>query len=295
MLGTFNETTLPTQSEVTTQQPTVELFSIEEDKYSALREVELELKMNNESKQSNTDGTDDFGEFLSAEVPSTSMEEADLWGDWKKPEPPKETSTEFPSSKVENDDSNRPPDVGSALNFDLLSLNEDDNSKPKPLHDYSTEVNNGHCSVLEDPFGCITEPIPDLKEESKINVYSDLLVLSNLKSEENCIFPSTSHTTSELNVKDLSEDDFGVFFTSDFNAPVQETTREDSLPSLELRMLSSEGGEQENIRKKCLMACLNLLQQGMEILNGVKSTSVLEEVFATQEAINYLNSEYFSF
>ncbi|KAL0272016.1 UNVERIFIED_CONTAM: hypothetical protein PYX00_005154 [Menopon gallinae] len=295
MLGTFSETTLPTQSETHIQQPSVELFSLEEDKYSALREVEMEMKMKNtELKQDNPEGTDDFGEFLSAEIPPTSgqaNEETDLWGDWKNPNPvsvPDEKFLEFTNNNLENNDSKKQSDVSSALNFDLLSLNVDESSKP--LYEYGSDIKSEQCSILEDPFRSITEPIPKLMEENKTNINNDFLISSNSKTEENSVFPSTSQTPSGLIVKDSNDEDFGMFFTSDFNPPVQETIREDLLPSLDLKMLPSEGGEPENIRKKCLTACLNIMQQGIHIINGVKSASVLEEVFSTQEAINYLNN-----
>ena len=259
MLGTFNETVLPTQIN-TEPAKTIDLFSVKEDKYSVFREIDMEMQ----DKTPIENVTDDFGDFLSADAPKSptpSEEKADNWGDWSfnsepvsKPEPVTITENLFDMAeaqagpKIENTF-----DPGFSLNSDLLNFNLSGS-------DFSKDS--------------IREPKKILEE-------------TNDKVE---------WITSETKSIHLDETDneFKDFLTAELKPPVLDNlSRHSSLPSLEFKISPSEETELESIWRKCLETCLNILQEGWEIFNSVTTKSVLEEVFSTQEATDYLNSKSF--
>lgn len=289
MLGTFNETVLPTQAVHTGG---LELFSMEEDKYSALREVQLESEKVEAAEASTVQ--DDFGDFLCADVPNSSIPSSAVPSS-AEPIPPDWTPTAHPLPV-------------STLSVDSMEAASSIVTEPGPSEswgdwNFSTEpvfeqAPTAPETQLEDKFESILsfDDLLHLKteEENKQTESPERkqsAVISFTAFEDDKLDWLSSQDTPKTIQLDISqEDDFGEFLTPDLKPSADALSRHSSLPSLDLKMSPNEESGNEVTWRRCLECCLNLLQEALELF-AVCTKTVLDEVFSTQEAADYMNSK----
>lgn len=330
-VGTFKETTLPVginksplvekQPENTTFEPAPNkmgdpLLSMAEDKYGALRGLELFKE-----KSTLPEVSEDFGEFLSADLPSEKAVEA--WNAWN-----------------------------SSVNVPEIAFEE---TTLKTLLDDSYDVGLAHIEIPSDvllPQPSVVAAEPTMKISSGVDLLGDSFdlpstlnvpsaipehdITSNLNPEmsqvsENYVTPNSGN---KISVPDDGFNDFGDFVTPSFesldavvptltlppledNGSIHSSTpsfdlsltrhdswsslefpaekdlgaklsRKNSIPSLDLQVEA----EPHQVASRCLQCCHALLKEAIQIFNGVSDKSILREVFETQQAQNYLKCEY---
>ncbi|KAK6625489.1 hypothetical protein RUM43_005787 [Polyplax serrata] len=301
MLGTFNETVLPTQVK---SQPGIDLISVEEDKYSALRDLCVEEKPAEVSAQQDT-GCDDFGDFLSAEIPPPRKESSTVLLQ----EVPKENT---PNSLMESEDD----DKWGAWNFNSDTNNQDSiKINELPLSNNSDNIRTINEQVgssfttgisnvtepfellsLEEPFTSTSQPsvfdIPE-SDSSVLNSNSEPSNLDSLGTVPTCNFYPNSdlfqNTPSPLITYSSENDQWNLLDVPGKQEDECNLNRRDSLPSLDLKTSTGEDVYQDMIQKKCLESCQIIIQEAVEIFDGIQEKSVLQEVLTSPKTKNYLN------
>lgn len=308
MLGKFNETVLPTQTK--TSKPSVDLLVVQEDKYSALRDLECSIAdTNTESKNTSEEINDEFGDFLSADIPTPiTVLETDS--------PVEKFQTTISATEVLNTDKECWGDWSFNNEINLTTTNSTlQDSSATNIEEQLNAVPKGPTVTETDLFDSFSL-LNSKEENTKVNglgtsdFFGSLLNSNNAPSKElsskeesvqenqsyNDIFDVLSNSTSviePLSFKVVKND--GDSEEWDFMAaPPQNLTpslsRHNSITSLDLKILPSEEVEMEIIWKKCLQSCQNLIQEGFEIFNSITDKPVLDEVFLLDKTSAYLKS-----
>lgn len=288
MLGTLNETVLPTQTK--SQDSSIDLISVEEDKYSALREIKLEVDLSATKPASNSEEiNDEFGDFLSADIPSLGSElssfqnnskvptdlllddEGENWREWTFKTEPENENSGSACSKDPIIDSTSEKDFEP---FNLLYLDDQKNK----ISNYSAPQEQ------QDILNISIPPIDFESFKEKDNDFGSGKMNLELHQPAS---PQVTNTQPDYELLNL----FGNPVQSAFN----NFNKHDSLPSLDFQISPNEESEQETIWRKCLEMCQNLIQEGVDIFNKVDKKSVLDEIFATPKTNEYLNCKLHDF
>jgi len=280
----------PPPSQTQAPPPTgKELMTVQEDKYSALRFLELE---------STTTPSDDFGDFVSAEDSFAEITER------------------RPSDSALNLFASAPEDV-----FPAISESNTGRSLFAELEPTATKVET---NPVDDWLSFESSAAPASNaptENSRPNLEDLNSIFSSLDMN------AEPKPQLQVSVTEDTEDEFGDFVgpdmwggdeqsgklpatlfsdnrsVSSFEMANASLSRHGSLPSLDLKIFPQgddsldkfrEGCVPINEWQRCLECCVSLLQSAVNTFDSISSQDVVLEVLGTTEGRSYFTSNYLS-